>query len=117
MIHRQDTVRLTDSRQAPASRFRRGWAVVVGTLVVAGVGTACDNDGGFGPGTLRVGPLVPGEEADNASIAYVQVGRPMAVNLDGAIRVGWTRAETDIGNAYYQRFGLSVRMNYRPNNR
>ena len=61
--------------------------------------------------------LVPGEEADNASIAYVQVGRPMAVNLDGAIRVGWTRAETDIGNAYYQRFGLSVRMNYRPNSK
>jgi hypothetical protein len=59
--------------------------------------------------------LVPGEEADNASIAYVQVGRPIAPNLDGAIRAGWTRAETDIGSAYYQRFGLSIRLNYRPN--
>jgi len=59
--------------------------------------------------------LVPGEEADNASIAYAQLGRPLATNLDGAIRLGWTRAETDIGNAYYQRFGLSVQFNYRPN--
>jgi len=59
--------------------------------------------------------LVPGEEADNASIAYVQVGRPLAINLDGALRLGWTRAETDIGSAYYQRFGMSLRLNYRPN--
>ncbi len=58
--------------------------------------------------------LVPGEEADNASIAYLDISRALAVNLDGAIRVGWTRAETDIADAYYQRFGLSVRLNYRP---
>lgn len=58
--------------------------------------------------------LVPGEEADNASIAYLQLGRPLAVNLDGAIRFGWTRAETDIGSAYYQRFGGSIQLNYRP---
>jgi hypothetical protein len=59
--------------------------------------------------------LVPGEEADNASIAYVQLGRPVAINLDAAVRLGWTRAETDIGNAYYQRFGMSMQLNYRPN--
>jgi len=58
--------------------------------------------------------LVPGEEADNASIAYLQIGRPVAVNLDAAFRFGWTRAETDIGSAYYRRFGASLQLNYRP---
>jgi len=58
--------------------------------------------------------LVPGEEADNASIAYLQLSRPVAVNLDAAFRLGWTRAETDIGSAYYRRFGASVQLNYRP---
>ena len=58
--------------------------------------------------------LVPGEEADNASLAYLQLTRPLASNLDGAIRFGWTRAETDIGRAYYRRFGGSVQFNYRP---
>lgn len=58
--------------------------------------------------------LVPGEEADNASIAYLQVSRLIATNLDGAFRLGWTRAETDIGSAYYQRFGASFQLNYRP---
>lgn len=58
--------------------------------------------------------LVPGEEADNASIAYLQLTRPLAANLDGAVRFGWTRAETDIGDAYYDRFGGSVQFNYRP---
>lgn len=58
--------------------------------------------------------LVPGEEADNASIAYLQLGHPLAVNLDGAVRLGWTKAETDFGSAYYRRFGGSVQFNYRP---
>ena len=61
--------------------------------------------------------LVPGEEADNASIAYAQLARAMRINLDGVVRLGWTRAETDIGDAYYQRFGLSFFFNYRPNER
>jgi len=58
--------------------------------------------------------LVPGEEADNASIAYLQVGRSLASNLDGAVRLGWTRAETHIGQAYYERLGISFHANYRP---
>ena len=58
--------------------------------------------------------LVPGEEADNASIAYLQIGRAVAGNLDAAFRLGWTRAETEIGNAYYRRFGASVQLSYRP---
>ncbi|HSG07277.1 MAG TPA: hypothetical protein VLA36_02900 [Longimicrobiales bacterium] len=58
--------------------------------------------------------LVPGEEADNASVAYLQIGRALAANLDGAVRFAWTRAETDIGSAYYRRLGGSVQFNYRP---
>jgi hypothetical protein len=61
--------------------------------------------------------LVPGEEADNASIAYAELMRSIRSNLDGGFRLGWTRAETDIGNAYYQRFGFSFLLNYRPNDR
>ncbi len=58
--------------------------------------------------------LVPGEEADNASLAYLQLNRPIASNLDGAVRFGWTRAETNTGGAYYRRFGTSIQLNYRP---
>jgi hypothetical protein len=60
--------------------------------------------------------LVPGEEADNASVAYLQLAHPLASNLDGAFRLGWTRAETNTGSAYYQRFGGSIQFNYRPRN-
>lgn len=35
--------------------------------------------------------------------------------LDGVVRLGWTCAETDVGDAYYQRFGHSFFFNYRPN--
>jgi len=58
--------------------------------------------------------LVPGEEADNASVVYLSLTRPLASNLDGAVRVGWTRAETDIGNSYFQRFGATFFLHYRP---
>ena len=58
--------------------------------------------------------LVPGEEADNASVVYLEVARPLLVNLDGAVRLGWTRAETDIGDSYYQRYGATVLLRYRP---
>jgi hypothetical protein len=58
--------------------------------------------------------LVPGEEADNASVVYIEASRPIFLNLDGAFRLGWTRAETDIGTSYYERFGASVLFRYRP---
>ena len=58
--------------------------------------------------------LVPGEEADNASVVSVEASRPLYLNLDGAVRFGWTRAETDIGNAYFERFGASFLFRYRP---
>jgi len=58
--------------------------------------------------------LVPGEEADNASVLYLDLVRPLAANLDGVLRFGWTRAETDIGDSYYRRFGATFLMNFRP---
>jgi len=58
--------------------------------------------------------LVPGEEADNASVAQVSFTRALAANLDGVVRFGWARAETDIGDQYYQRYGVSVLFNFRP---
>ncbi|RMH19679.1 MAG: hypothetical protein D6701_04685 [Gemmatimonadetes bacterium] len=58
--------------------------------------------------------LVPGEEADNASIAHLTLARPIAPNLDAALRFGWTRAETDIGDSYFQRYGVTFLLNYRP---
>jgi hypothetical protein len=57
---------------------------------------------------------VPGEEADNASIVFVEASRPVFENLESAFRVGWTRAEEDIGGSYFERFGVSVLFRYRP---
>jgi hypothetical protein len=61
--------------------------------------------------------LVPGEEADNASVVYLELARPIMINLDGAVRLGWNRAETDIGDSYFERYGLSVLLRYRPRER
>jgi hypothetical protein len=58
--------------------------------------------------------LVPGEEADNASVVYVEASRPLFLNLVGAVRFGGTRAETDIGDSYFKRFGASFLFRYRP---
>ncbi len=58
--------------------------------------------------------LVPGEEADNASVVYLEATRPFFVNLDAALRFGWTRAETDTSDDYYERFGGSLLFRYRP---
>jgi len=58
--------------------------------------------------------LLPGEEANSASTAYVSLSRPLARNLDGGFRVGWTRAEAETGDDYFQRLGLSFLLTYRP---
>jgi hypothetical protein len=58
--------------------------------------------------------LVPGEEADNASVVYFGLSRYLAMNLNAELRFGWTRAETDIGNSYYNRFGSTLLFNFRP---
>lgn len=58
--------------------------------------------------------LLPGDEANSASLAYVSLTRSLAFNLDGTVRTGWSQAETEIGGAYYQRFGGSVLLHFRP---
>lgn len=58
--------------------------------------------------------LVPGEEADNASVVYLDVNRELAPNLDASVRFGYTRGETDIGDAYFKRYGVSFFLNFRP---
>jgi hypothetical protein len=58
--------------------------------------------------------LVPGEEAENASVVYLELGRPVALNLDVAVRGGYTKAETEIGDSYYERTSLSLILRYRP---
>lgn len=58
--------------------------------------------------------LVPGEEADNASLLFLQLGRPLAPNLDGAVRMGWSRAETELGDSYFDRSGVTLFLNFRP---
>ena len=63
---------------------------------------------------LQFARLVPGEEADNASVLYLSLLRPLAPNLDGSVRLGWTRAETEVGDSYFQRYGIGVFLHYRP---
>ncbi len=58
--------------------------------------------------------LVPGEEADNASVLYLDLARALGQGIDGSVRLGWTRAEADVGDAYFQRFGVSMSLRYRP---
>jgi hypothetical protein len=58
--------------------------------------------------------LVPGEEADAASVLYLDLSRAIARGIDGSLRLGWTRAEVDVGDAYFQRFGVSMLLRYRP---
>jgi hypothetical protein len=58
--------------------------------------------------------LIPGEEANNASVAFVSLNRGIARNLDGTLRLGWTRAESELGGDYFQRFGAYFLLNYRP---
>lgn len=58
--------------------------------------------------------LLPGEEANSASLVYLTLSRPVTRNLDSGMRLGWTRAETETGGEYFQRLGLSFLLTYRP---
>ncbi len=58
--------------------------------------------------------LIPGEEANSATQAYIGLSRGLARNLDASARVGWVRAESEIGGQYFQRFGGTMLLNYRP---
>lgn len=56
--------------------------------------------------------LVPGEEADNATILYAELTRELAPRVDGAFRIGWGKVETNFTGAFYTRFrgGFSLRV-------
>ena len=58
--------------------------------------------------------LLPGEEANSASTAFISLSRELARNLDGAFRIGWTRAEAETGDDYFQRLGAGLLLTYRP---
>ena len=58
--------------------------------------------------------LLPGEEANSASTAFISLSRELARNLDGAFRIGWTRAEAETGDDYFQRLGAGILLTYRP---
>ncbi len=58
--------------------------------------------------------LVPGEEADNASILYAELTRHLGERVSGAFRFGWQKVETNISGAYYTRFGGSFYLRVRP---
>jgi hypothetical protein len=58
--------------------------------------------------------LLPGEEANSASLIYLSLSRLLEEKLEGTFRIGWTRAETEIGDAYFARFGASLIFHYRP---
>jgi hypothetical protein len=58
--------------------------------------------------------LLPGEEANSASLVYLSLSRPVSGNLDSGVRLGWTRAETETGGEYFQRLGVSFLLTYRP---
>ena len=58
--------------------------------------------------------LVPGEEADNASIFYAEVTRSLGLHVDGAFRLGWRKVETNFSGAFYTRFGGGFSLRVRP---
>ncbi len=58
--------------------------------------------------------LVPGEEADNATIVFAQVTRFLRDGVRAGIGGGWRRAETNFSGAYYQRFSMSFSLTVSP---
>ena len=58
--------------------------------------------------------LIPGEEADNATIVFAQVTRFLDNGVRAGIGGGWRRAETNFSGAYYQRFSVSFSLTVSP---
>lgn len=58
--------------------------------------------------------LIPGEEADNASRVFVGVSKYLTDAVNAVLQVGWTRAETEIGDAYFERYSGRLLVRYRP---
>ena len=57
--------------------------------------------------------LVPGEEADNATILFAEVTRFLPAGFEAILGGGWTRAETNISGDYYERFRTSFSLRAR----
>ena len=58
--------------------------------------------------------LVPGEEADNGSRIVAGITRVLDNGVRAAIEGGWSRAETIVSGAYYERFSLSFNLAVTP---
>ena len=58
--------------------------------------------------------LIPGEEADNATIVFARVTRFLPNGVRAGIGGGWRRAETNFSGAYYQRFSVSFSLTVSP---
>lgn len=58
--------------------------------------------------------LVPGEEADNATIVHAKVDRELGPGIRGVLGFFWRDAETNISGAFYRSLGTTFLMNIRP---
>ena len=58
--------------------------------------------------------LVPGEEADNATIVNAEITRFLGEGVRAGIGGGWTRAETNFSGDYYQRLSVSFSLTVNP---
>ncbi len=58
--------------------------------------------------------LVPGEEADNASILHTELTRRMGSRVDGVFRLGWGKVETNFSGAFYTRLRSGFSLRVRP---
>lgn len=58
--------------------------------------------------------LVPGEEADNASILQAELARTLGSRIYGVFRLGWRKVETNFSGAFYTRFGGGFSLRVRP---
>ncbi len=58
--------------------------------------------------------LVPGEEADNSTSIVATITRILDNGVRAALEGGWTRAETNVSGAYYERFSISFNLAVTP---
>lgn len=58
--------------------------------------------------------LVPGEEADNATIVHAKMRRELGPDVWGVLGLFWRDVETNISGAFYRSLGTTFTMNIRP---
>ena len=61
-----------------------------------------------------VDALVPGEEADNATVVDMELTRTLGDRVYGAFRIGWGKVETNFTGAFYTRFRSGFSLRVRP---